>query len=99
MLDRWLAEAEGKAKQQFDLRDLALRGWCFAFLTIELATDAFGAAIFCGYPWAVFPRRIVAHMLGVAAFEIGNPVLFFVLMKADNFSQGHRLAGYCRPNA
>jgi hypothetical protein len=30
------------------------------------------------------PRRIVTHVLAVAAFEIGHPVLFVVLMESDD---------------
>jgi hypothetical protein len=28
----------------------------------------------------------MAHMLGVTAFEVGHPVLEFVLMKANDFA-------------
>jgi len=36
------------------------------------------------HPRPVLPRRIVAHVLGVPALEIGDPMLFFVLMESDD---------------
>ena len=35
-------------------------------------------------PRAIGPRRVVPDVLVVAAFELGNPVILFTLMKADD---------------
>jgi hypothetical protein len=40
-------------------------------------------------PGTHLPRRRVANMLRVSAFELGDPVLFQVLAKADDASLGH----------
>jgi hypothetical protein len=33
------------------------------------------------------PRRIVANLLLMPAFKVGNPVEAFILMKSDNFAR------------
>lgn len=38
-------------------------------------------------PRTIRPGRIVADMLGVAAFEIGDPVAMVVLMEGDDFAR------------
>ena len=40
-------------------------------------------------PRAVGPRRIVADVLVVAAFQFGYPIAVLVLMKPDDFAFGH----------
>jgi len=35
-------------------------------------------------PWTDLPRRLVAHVSGVAALEIGDPLTFDVLVKTDD---------------
>ena len=35
-------------------------------------------------PGSIRPRWVMAHMLVVPAFELGDPITHFVLMKADN---------------
>jgi hypothetical protein len=35
-------------------------------------------------PWTDLPRRFVAHVLSVAALEIGDPLTFDVLVKTDD---------------
>ena len=42
---------------------------------------------FRGDPLAYLPGRIVPHVLGVTAFEIGYPVLLFILMESDDLSR------------
>jgi hypothetical protein len=44
------------------------------------------------HPWTDLPRRLVAHVLGVAALEVGYPVAFDVLMKSRD-SPAHVLSG------
>ena len=43
------------------------------------------------HPGPVLPGRIMPHVLGVTALEVGNPVSFFVLMEADDPSLDRRL--------
>jgi hypothetical protein len=43
-----------------------------------------GAAFHRGDPGPYCPRRIMAHMLRVPAFQFDNPVALFVLPKADD---------------
>ena len=40
--------------------------------------------LFRGDPGAILPRRIVAHVLSVSAFEVRYPVAFVVEVKADD---------------
>jgi hypothetical protein len=40
-------------------------------------------------PGAYLPRRRVANVLRVSAFELGDPVLFLVLSKADDALLAH----------
>lgn len=46
--------------------------------------DFAGPAGFGQYPGAVVPRRGVAHMLVMAAIQLGNPVPFIIKMKAND---------------
>ena len=55
-----------------------------AFHASQRRADERRAAFRRGDPWTDLPRRIVADMLRVAALEIGDPVLFIILMKSDN---------------
>jgi hypothetical protein len=45
----------------------------------EARTSSFGH-----HPVSHLPGRIVTHVLGVAALEIGDPMTFVILMKADD---------------
>ena len=53
--------------------------------------EVFAAALRGGDPFAVEPGRVVADVLLMAAFEFGDPVKVFVLVKADDFARdsGH----------
>ena len=55
-----------------------------ATFALHHGSDAFGSFRLAQHPFADGPRRIVAHMLGVAAGERGDPMLLFVLMKAGH---------------
>jgi hypothetical protein len=35
-------------------------------------------------PGADLPRRIVAHVLGMSALQVGHPLPFVILMKSDD---------------
>ena len=48
-----------------------------------------GAAFGSENPGAEGPGWIVAEVLGVATFEVGDPVALGVLMERDDFAQGH----------
>jgi len=50
----------------------------------EFTTENTLATFGCCSPRPVCPRRIVAHMLVVPAFELGDPMTLLVLMKADD---------------
>lgn len=43
-----------------------------------------GPAVLGHDPWTDLPGRFVAHVLGVAALEIGDPLTFAVLVKTDD---------------
>lgn len=47
-----------------------------------------GAAFGSDDPGADGPRRVVAHVLGVAAFEIGDPIAEIVLVKSYDVAIG-----------
>jgi hypothetical protein len=53
---------------------------------LEFGAEAGGTAFGGGDPLAGGPGWIVAEMLGVAAVEIGDPVIFGVLMEGDDFA-------------
>jgi hypothetical protein len=53
-------------------------------LTYEALTSRFGDD-----PRSHLPRRIVPNVLAVAALEIGNPMLLFILVKTDNAAFDH----------
>jgi hypothetical protein len=55
-----------------------------AFFAEQCSAQALLAALFFDDPWAERPRRIVAHVLAVAAGQIGDPVFLLILMKADD---------------
>lgn len=40
----------------------------------------------------------MSHVLRVTAFEVGNPVLFFILMKADDSPWNRRPRTYISPH-
>lgn len=50
----------------------------------EHAAQYLIAALFRGDPGPTGPGRIVAHVLIVAAGELGYPVLLHILMKSDD---------------
>ncbi len=41
-------------------------------------------AFLCQDPWPIRHRRLVTHMLTMAALEIGHPIALFGLVKTDN---------------
>ena len=44
-------------------------------------------------PGPVLPGGIVPDVLGMATFEVGDPVAMFVLVKADDAALDRRLVG------
>ena len=56
---------------------------------LELTTEMGGTAFGSEDPGADGPGRIMTDMLGVAAFEVGDPVAFGVLMESDDFARCH----------
>jgi len=42
-------------------------------------------------PGTIDPRRLVAHMLWVAAFQLGHPVAMLVYVKSDDLLSHARL--------
>jgi len=57
-----------------------------ALLARKQVTEHRCAPVCGSRPWAVDPGRIVANVLEVAAFELGNPVVFPVNVKAGDAS-------------
>lgn len=57
-----------------------------ALLAVQFRADAPAPAFRGDHPRPVDPRRPVPHVLRMAALEIGNPIVSFVLMKADDAS-------------
>ena len=53
-----------------------------ALLAVELGPDAALTALGGDHPRPVDPRRPMAHMLCVAALEIGHPIVPLVLVKS-----------------
>ena len=51
---------------------------------VQLDAQVLPARFFVHDPGTILPGGIVTDMLRVSAFEIGNPVLFAVLMEADD---------------
>jgi hypothetical protein len=50
-----------------------------------VADEAFSTCL-GDHPGPVLPWWIMSHVLGVAAFQLGNPVAFLVLTEANNSS-------------
>lgn len=57
-----------------------------ALFTSEQAANDLAAAISGHHPGPVAPWWVVAHMLVVTTLEPGHPVLFFILMEADDLA-------------
>ena len=66
--------------------------WCIASAASESLSKRFRTAFGRDDPWTVGPRRIVTNVLVVSALELGNPMLLFVLVEADDPS----VHGCCR---
>lgn len=58
-----------------------------AFQAPQFLAEESRAAFFRENPWAQGPGWIMAHMLSVTAFQIGNPVLVLVLVKSDDAAE------------
>jgi len=56
----------------------------FTLLAPEQTPDCLMPSLNRDHPWAIHPRWLMAHMLGVAAGQIRHPVADIVLMKTDN---------------
>jgi hypothetical protein len=54
-------------------------------LAIQTTTDSRCAPLWRRRPRAIYPRRIVAHVLGMATFKLRYPVALLILMKSDDF--------------
>jgi hypothetical protein len=61
------------------------------FHTLKLVSKKTRAAFFRNDPRTVCPRRIVANVLRVPAFQFGDPLTLLVLAEADNsaFHKNH----------
>jgi hypothetical protein len=55
-----------------------------ALLTLQHDTKLAAPPLWGYDPGPQLPGRAMAHVLGVAAFQIGHPVACFIQMKADN---------------
>ncbi len=52
-----------------------------AFDAAQYLAESLRPALRADHPWPVLPRRVVPHMLIVAALELSNPMTLLVLMK------------------
>ena len=71
-------------------------GHGLALRAFEFVADEAGAAFGGDNPGAVGEGGIVADVAGVAALEVGNPMLLFVLVKTYDFAKhcgSSRIAG------
>lgn len=57
-----------------------------AFRAGEFGTDARRASFRRRHPWTALPRRIVTHVLRMAACEVGDPIAAVVLVKSDDLA-------------
>jgi hypothetical protein len=57
-----------------------------ALFAAEAAAKNFVAACDRNDPGPIYPRRIMANVLIVATFKLSHPMLFFVLMEANDSS-------------
>lgn len=62
-----------------------------ALFAVKLDADLFAAALFREDPFPRSQRRVVPHVLGVAAIEQSSPVRLIVELEIDN-AVLHRLA-------
>jgi hypothetical protein len=51
---------------------------------VQLDAKAAGATLGRGNPGPELPRRIVTHVLAVAAPQLGHPVRFVILVKSND---------------
>jgi hypothetical protein len=77
--------ADAVEDQRFSLRGSnAVRvglGGLVALFAVEDLAELGDSAGFGLRPRAILPGRVMAHMLGVSAGKVGDPVVFFVLME------------------
>jgi hypothetical protein len=60
------------------------RGTCIALLALKLFSDSRSTTFRRKDPRAIYPRRIVARVLKVAAIEFGDPVIFGVQVETGD---------------
>jgi hypothetical protein len=65
-----------------------------ALLAIQLASYSGSTPCLRDDPGTISPRRIMAGMLVMAAIQLGNPVIFLILVKASD-AAFHLPASYC----
>jgi len=61
---------------------------CYVYFIALLARERFADLLYAAlrrhHPGAIGPRRVVPHVLWVAALEVGDPVAVLILMKAHD---------------
>src|SRR5689334_7552838 len=67
-----------------------------AFDAVQSSTDELTTTMFGRHPRSDLPGRVVPNVLAVAAFEVRNPMRFFVLVKTDDPTE-HQDALVCEP--
>src|SRR5690606_34571080 len=93
-----VADTPGTAPQcdpeaRWSLRPGVRGSAVFALPTAQHLVDSGGAPLFRQDPRPIRPRRIVTHVLEMAALQFGHPVSFFVLVKPGYAFLRHRRAG------
>jgi hypothetical protein len=58
--------------------------FCFALATIDSAPDTPLAPCGRRHPGPLDPRRVVADVLRMTAFQVGHPVSLFILVEGDD---------------
>jgi hypothetical protein len=55
-----------------------------AFRAVQPVAEPAGPPRFGDHPWPLYPRRIVAHVLEMAARQLRDPMVLFVQMKSGD---------------
>jgi hypothetical protein len=63
--------------------------------TVEFLSQSASATVLGNHPGTLNEWRIMAHVLIMAAFQLGHPVTFLILMKPRDLSLHCRCPGGC----
>ena len=83
-LAAWITERSAPPSSRVKVALAGLTLFLIALFALEFDADAAPASLRSDYPRAHLKRRLMANVLGVRAFELGDPVAVVVLMKSDD---------------